>query len=414
MNEMNENVNEINNEMNNVEIAGVAQTYKDGKFSDSKSDRLILFKGYKKIKKLKHIDGEEFFKYTAERFGWTVLYDFDWCEKKFEDYSKDSFAFINEENKKAILKKDAKCVESYSEQNVVVWAAYKKISDFFDSEIEACGVFHEDETKKEIANRIKELGKQGKYCWIAFVCGNTYGDGLCGGICDSLDEIMQTDFEMCRKSYLLPSNENWKLNITLDELGWKTICYRDFGPRTFSDSLSYMGSSKCAALQELKRIKNDNVKTWFDKLCSCGWYATNWNGDSRYYCDRIRFEKLLQGGELGILVGEVFKMGSGDDGWKFKIHHADGGVLGGKQIYCGALQGFTGQYDSFGLCDNPCVIEQYNKEGKLKLASGRERFCMSKWNDETKDMCWLTEDETEAWLGLIRGLKMMDKMVAEE
>ena len=59
-------------------------------------------------------------------------------------------------------------------------------------------------------------------------------------------------------------------------------------------------------------------------------------------------------------------------------------------------------------------ICQYNKDGKLKLASNAERFCMSKWNDETKDMCWLTEDETEAWLGLIRGLKMMDKMVGEE
>ena len=113
---------------------------------------------------------------------------------------------------------------------------------------------------------------------------------------------------------------------------------------------------------------------------------------------------------MGILVGEVFKMGSGDDGWKFKIYHADGGVLGGKQIYSGVLEGFTGQYDSFGLCDRRCVIEQYNKEGKLKLASNKERFCMSKWNDETKDMCWLTEDETEAWLGLIRGLKMMEKM----
>ena len=52
--------------MNKVDIAGVAQIYRDGKFLDSQENKLVIFKGYHKIKKLKHIESEEYFKDTAE------------------------------------------------------------------------------------------------------------------------------------------------------------------------------------------------------------------------------------------------------------------------------------------------------------------------------------------------------------
>ena len=145
-----------------------------------------------------------------------------------------------------------------------------------------------------------------------------------------------------------------------------------------------MGASKCAILQDLKRIRN-NIKECFDKLCSCGWYATSVDFAGDYYCERVQFEKMLMGGEHGFLRGQVLKMGKGDEDWKFHIWHDMDGILGG--------------------------IDDKDGIGKCPTCGD---WCKAKWINETKGWLWLSEIEMEAWLGMIRELKMMGKMVAEE
>ena len=116
-------MNEIKNvnKMNKFDVAGVAQTYRDGKFLDSQENKLVIFKGYHKIKKLKHIESEEYFKDMAEKLGWTVVYDFDWCDKIYEVYDRNSFKSIDEKNKTCILKNDAKCYDRENKTNIIVW-----------------------------------------------------------------------------------------------------------------------------------------------------------------------------------------------------------------------------------------------------------------------------------------------------
>ena len=377
-------MNEIKNvnKMNKVDIAGVAQTYRDGKFLDSQENKLVIFKGYHKIKKLKHIESEEYFKDTAEKLGWTVVYDFDWCDKIYEVYDRNSFKSIDEKNKTCILKNDAKCYDRENKTNIIVWAAYKKFEDFNEDDIKGCVACFESIKQHKYTKAIKEMGKQGKYCWIAYVAGNSFVNGCYNGLCDSVEEFMNTDFEMSRSKYF--SIDEDVIEIGRNPLGWNSICLRPSGDRKFDCKLSKLGASKCAILQDLKRIRN-NIKECFDKLCSCGWYATSVDFAGDYYCERVQFEKMLMGGEHGFLRGQVLKMGKGDEDWKFHIWHDMDGILGG-----------IDDKDGIGKCPT-CGY-----------------WCKAKWINETKGWLWLSEIEMEAWLGMIRELKMMGKMVAEE
>lgn len=111
--------------MNEMNIAGVGCTYKNGSLLNGQENELIVFRGYRKLKKLKPIEGEEYFKNLAEKSGWTVVYDFDWCDKVYEVYDKSSFKSIDEKNKTCILKEDARYCDKEYKTNIVVWAAYK-------------------------------------------------------------------------------------------------------------------------------------------------------------------------------------------------------------------------------------------------------------------------------------------------
>ena len=101
---------------------------------------------------------------------------------------------------------------------------------------------------------------------------------------------MNTDFEMSRSKYFNIDED--VIEIGRNPLGWNSICLRPSGDRKFDCKLSKLGASKCAILQDLKRIRN-NIKECFDKLCSCGWYATSVDFAGDYYCERVQFEKML-------------------------------------------------------------------------------------------------------------------------
>lgn len=381
---MNKNVtNETQKNRTNV-IAGRAWTHKRGQFVDTKEDKLIVFKGYRKIKKLKYIENEEYFRNVAEKFGWTIVYDFDWCDKGYETYDRACFENVDEENGIGVLKDGAKCFGKDNQSNIVVWAAYKKFSNFDKYDIEGCLKPFDEDEKKKYKEAIRVMSREGKYCWIAYVCGNSYARGIKSGVCDSVEEFMKTDFEVCRNQYFDG------IEIGGKELGWKSVTLRDFGDRGFDCKLSKMGASKCAVLQELKRIRSD-IKECSDILYRCGWYSTEIESDGDYHCERIKFEKLLMGGEYGVLKGQVVKLGSGRDGWKFQLWHDVSGILGG--------------------VDKDNSIGRKGRCAKIRENEGCEYWCRSKWLDEGRGYCWLGEDEMEGWIGLIRGLKKIEEMV---
>lgn len=372
-------MNEMNNEMN---IAGVGCTYKNGSLLNGQENELIVFRGYRKLKKLKPIEGEEYFKNLAEKSGWTVVYDFDWCDKVYEVYDKSSFKSIDEKNKTCILKEDARYCDKEYKTNIVVWAAYKKFADFDEDDIKGCTAYYEQKKKYKYSEAIKEMGKQDKYCWIAYIAGNSFVRGCYNGFCNSIKEFMLTDFEMSRSKYFGEGED--EIEIGKNEIGWHSIGLKPSGDREFDCKLSKFGASKCAVLQELKRIRSD-IKECFDKLCSCGWYTTGMDSTGDYFCERVQFEKLLMGGEYGVLRGQVLKMGKGDEGWKFHVWHDISGILSGVE----------------------------DKEG-IGECTTCGKWCKAKWINETKGWLWLSETEMEAWIGMIRGLKMMEKMVGEE